>query len=70
MLTVVPSINGNRSRCTPSLDTSPPIRSVLADILSISSKKTIPLFSVEFFADFMIMSCSIYLSDSSLIKIS
>ena len=70
VLTVVPSINGNKSLCTPSLDTSPPTRSVLADILSISSRKTIPLFSVEFFADLIILSCSINLSDSSLSKIS
>ena len=70
VLTVVPSIKGNKSLWTPSLETSPPTRSVLAEILSISSKKTIPLFSVEFFADFIILSCSISLSDSSLIKIS
>ena len=69
VLTVVPSINGNKSRCTPSRETSPPTRSVLPEILSISSKKTIPLFSVEFFADFIILSSSISLSDSSLIKI-
>ena len=70
MLTVVPSIKGNRSLWTPSLETSPPTRSVLAEILSISSKNTIPLFSVEFFAALIILSCSINLSDSSLIKIS
>ena len=70
VLTVVPSINGNRSRWTPSLETSPPALSVLAEILSISSKKTIPLFSVEFFADFIILSSSINLSDSSFINIS
>ena len=34
MLTVVPSINGNRSLCTPSLETSPPTLSLLADTLS------------------------------------
>ena len=62
MFTVVPSIRGNKSLCTPSLDTSPPTRSVLPDILSISSKNTIPLFSVEIFAAFIILSCSINLS--------
>ena len=67
---MVPSIKGNKSLWTPSLETSPPTLSVLAEILSISSKKTIPLFSVEFFADFIILSCSINLSDSSFIKIS
>ena len=70
VLTVVPSIKGNKSLWTPSLETSPPTRSVLAEILSISSRKTIPLFSVEFFAALIILSCSINLSDSSFIKIS
>ena len=67
MLTVVPSIKGSKSLWTPSLDTSPPILSPRADTLSISSKKTIPLFSVETFADLTILSCSINLSDSSAI---
>ena len=66
MLTVVPSIRGSRSLCTPSLETSPPDLSVLPEILSISSKKTIPLFSVESFADFIILSSSINLSASSI----
>ena len=70
VLTVVPSIKGNRSLWTPSLETSPPILSVLPEILSISSKKTIPLFFVEIFAALIILSRSIYLSDSSFIKIS
>ena len=70
VLTVVPSIKGNKSLCTPYLDTSPPTLSVLPEILSISSKKTIPLFSVEIFAALIILSCSINLSDSSFIKIS
>ena len=70
MLTVVPSINGSKSLCTPSRETSPPTRSVLAEILSISSKNTIPLFSVDSLAALTILSCSINLSDSSFIKIS
>ena len=70
VFTVVPSINGSKSLWTPSLETSPPTLSALPDILSISSKKTIPLFSVEIFAALIILSCSISLSDSSLIKIS
>ena len=40
--TVVPSISGSRSRCTPSRDTSPPTRPSRAAILSISSRKTMP----------------------------
>ena len=70
VFTVVPSIKGSRSLWTPSLETSPPTLSVLPDILSISSRKTIPLFSVDNFAALTILSCSINLSDSSLIKIS
>ena len=57
VLTVVPSIKGSKSLCTPSRETSPPTRSVLAEILSISSKNTIPLFSVESFAALTILSC-------------
>ena len=45
VLTVEPSINGNRSRCTPSRDTSGPDDSPRLHILSISSIKMIPLFS-------------------------
>ena len=70
VLTVVPSMRGSKSLCTPSLETSPPTLSVLPEILSISSRKTIPLFSVEIFAALIILSYSINLSDSSLIKIS
>ena len=70
VLTVVPSISGSKSLCTPSLDTSPPILSPLAETLSISSKNTIPLFSVESFACLIILSCSIILSDSCAINIS
>ena len=48
VLTVVPSISGSRSRCTPSRDTSPPRKPpsmVRAATLSISSMNTMPLFS-------------------------
>ena len=45
--TVVPSISGRRSRCTPSRLTSAPWRSERAQILSTSSRKTMPLFSVD-----------------------
>ena len=70
MLTIVPSINGKRSRCTPSRDTSAPDLSERAHTLSISSRKTIPLSSTDFFASLMIKSLSINLSDSSLTNIS
>ncbi len=43
--TVLPSIRGSKSRCTPSRDTSGPELSPRLQILSISSMKTIPLFS-------------------------
>ena len=53
MFTVVPSINGSKSLCTPSLETSAPdLPSDLAETLSISSRKTIPLFSAANFASF------------------
>ena len=45
--TVVPSISGSRSRCTPSRDTSAPMRPSRAQILSISSRKTMPFFSTD-----------------------
>ncbi len=48
VFTVVPSISGSRSRCTPSRETSPPRKPpsvVRAQILSISSMNTMPLFS-------------------------
>ena len=64
VLTVVPSISGNKSLCTPSLETSPPTLSLLAETLSISSKKTIPFSSVAFLDYLMILSSSIILSDS------
>src|ERR1051325_9797558 len=44
--TVVPSISGSRSRCTPSRLTEPP-RTSLTAILSISSRKTMPLASAS-----------------------
>ena len=70
VFTVVPSIKGNKSLCTPSLETSPPTLSLLADTLSISSKKTMPLSSADFFASSTILSSSIILSDSWATKIS
>ena len=70
VLTVVPSIRGNKSLWTPSLETSPPTLSLLAETLSISSKKTIPFSSVVFFASVIILSSSIILSDSCATKIS
>ena len=45
--TVVPSISGNRSRCTPSRLTSAPPRLRGAEILSISSRKTMPFCSTD-----------------------
>ena len=45
VVTVQPSISGNRSRCTPSRDTPPSFESLRLQILSISSRKTMPLFS-------------------------
>ncbi len=45
VLTVQPSMSGNRSRCTPSRLTSPPPRLSLLAILSISSRNTIPFCS-------------------------
>ncbi len=68
--TVVPSMRGKRSRCTPSRDTSAPTRSERAQILSISSRNTMPLFSTLRMASCTIMSSSINLSDSSAIRMS
>jgi hypothetical protein len=45
VLTVVPSISGSRSRCTPSRDTSAPMRPSRPAILSISSRNTMPFCS-------------------------
>ena len=45
--TVVPSISGNRSRCTPSRDTSAPTRSDREATLSISSMNTMPVSSAS-----------------------
>ena len=63
--TVVPSISGSRSRCTPSRDTSAPTRPSRAQILSISSRKTMPLFSTALIASCTSWSLSSSLSDSS-----
>ena len=43
--TVHPSISGNRSRCTPSRETSAPVPSVRFATLSSSSIKTMPVSS-------------------------
>ena len=43
--TVVPSTSGNKSRCTPWRETSPPWRLLSVAILSISSKNTMPCCS-------------------------
>ena len=45
--TVVPSISGSRSRCTPSREMSAPARSEREATLSISSMKTMPEFSAS-----------------------
>ncbi len=68
--TVVPSINGSRSRCTPSRLTSAPCRSERAVILSISSRKTMPSFSTAFSASYTTFSSSSSLSASSEIRTS
>ncbi len=63
--TVVPSMSGNKSLCTPSRLTSAPWRSDRAEILSISSMNTIPLFSTAAMASCTIFSWSRSLSLSS-----
>ena len=63
--TVVPSISGSRSRCTPSRLTSAPERSERAQILSISSRKTMPFCSTAWIASRTIASSSSSLSASS-----
>ena len=68
--TVVPSISGSRSRCTPSRETSPPLRPSRTQILSISSRNTMPLFSTALIASCTSWSLSSSLSDSSLTRIS
>src|ERR1700712_2537567 len=66
--TVVPSISGSRSRCTPSRETSPPVRPSRTQILSISSRNTMPLFSTALIASCTSWSLSRSLSDSSLTR--
>src|SRR5712672_95708 len=66
--TVVPSISGNRSRCTPSRETSPPLRPSRTQILSISSRNTMPLFSTALIDSCTSWSLSNSLSDSSLTR--
>ncbi len=68
--TVVPSIRGNRSLCTPSRLTSPPERSARVQILSISSRNTMPSFSTVVIASWAITSSSTSLSHSSAISAS
>ena len=62
--TVVPSISGSRSRWTPSRLTDPP-RTSLTAILSISSRKTMPLASASASATRLTSSGSMRLSASS-----
>src|SRR2546426_1096055 len=66
--TVVPSIKGSRSRCTPSRETSPPTRPSRTQILSISSRNTMPLFSTAPIDSSTSWSVSSNLSDSSLTR--
>jgi hypothetical protein len=71
--TVVPSISGSRSRCTPSrLTSAPPPRRVRerAVILSISSRKTMPFCSTASIASRTTASSSSSLSLSSAISTS
>ena len=64
--TVVPSSRGSRSRCTPSRDTSAPMRplSEREQTLSISSRNTMPSFSTLRMASCTIWSWSSSLSPS------
>ena len=68
--TVVPSISGSRSRCTPSRETSAPMRPSRPAILSISSRKTMPFCSTDLIDSSTNWSLSSSLSDSSLIRMS
>ena len=68
--TVVPSISGSRSRCTPSRLTSAPKRSERAQILSISSRNTMPFCSTLSIASRTTASSSSSLSASSSTRIS
>ena len=65
VLTVVPSIKGNRSRCTPSRLTSAPLASARAHTLSISSKNTMPFSCTDSNAMRVTVSSSNSLSASS-----
>ena len=66
--TVVPSISGSRSRCTPSRLTSAPRVSARAQTLSISSMKTMPFCSTAVIASRVTASWSSSLSASSVIS--
>ncbi len=68
--TVVPSISGSRSRCTPSRLTSPPRASDRAQTLSISSRKTMPFSCTASRAALCTVSSSSSLSASSPIRMS
>ncbi|MCY1550469.1 hypothetical protein D9M68_867260 [compost metagenome] len=66
--TVVPSISGSRSRCTPSRDGPPCAPPSRAATLSISSMKTMPWFSTSSIASLLSWSWSSSLSASSAIS--
>ena len=66
--TVVPSISGSRSRCTPSRETSAPARSLRLATLSISSRKTMPVSSASATASLAAASWSTSFSLSSAIS--
>ena len=70
VVTVVPSISGSRSRCTPSRETSPPRKppSLRAHTLSISSRNTMPFCSACATASLVTCSVSSSCSDSSLVS--
>ena len=66
--TVQPSINGRRSRCTPSLETSAPLVSPRLQTLSISSRNTIPFCSAASTAILLISSSLTSLAASSSLR--
>ena len=65
MLTVLPSIRGSRSRCTPSRETSDEVFSERLATLSISSMKTMPFCSTVWMAFCLISSSLTSLAASS-----
>ena len=66
--TVLPSISGSRSRCTPSRETSAPLASPRRQTLSISSRKTMPFCSAALTAAALISSSLISLAASSSLR--